>query len=144
MSCRFLALPTQLSAANAQELVQVVLGPHPANPADLRRPPAALVRCPQSVRSSPHTAENRSRSRGFPVVALHRGLADDRRDGRPGGLVTVRLQVPGGVQSDLRAGTTAAEHTQREIKDATTDYVWIGDRVARYPKFPEFPEPALS
>jgi hypothetical protein len=31
--------------------------------------------------------------------------------------------------------TTAAEHTQREINDATTRYVWRGGRVARLPKF---------
>jgi hypothetical protein len=33
--------------------------------------------------------------------------------------------------------TTAAEHTQREINDATTTYVWYGDRVARFPKYQE-------
>jgi hypothetical protein len=26
---------------------------------------------------------------------------------------------------------TAEEHLQREINDATTDYVWYGERVAR-------------
>ena len=37
--------------------------------------------------------------------------------------------------------TTAEEHTRREINDATSDYIWSGDRVAMWPKFPE---PALN
>jgi hypothetical protein len=32
--------------------------------------------------------------------------------------------------------TTSEEHIQREINDATTDYRWIGDKVAMWPKFP--------
>lgn len=30
--------------------------------------------------------------------------------------------------------TTAEEHTEREINDATSDYVWRNDRVALWPK----------
>lgn len=30
--------------------------------------------------------------------------------------------------------TTTEEHIQREINDATTDYIWRGERVAMYPK----------
>jgi hypothetical protein len=33
--------------------------------------------------------------------------------------------------------TTSAEHLQREIGDATTDYRWRGERVARFPKYPQ-------
>jgi hypothetical protein len=33
--------------------------------------------------------------------------------------------------------TTAEEHVQREINDSTTDYIWRGERVARFPKFPQ-------
>ena len=29
---------------------------------------------------------------------------------------------------------TAEEHTTREVNDATTDYIWIGDRVQMWPK----------
>jgi hypothetical protein len=30
--------------------------------------------------------------------------------------------------------TTSEEHIRREINDATTDYVWVDDRVAMFPK----------
>jgi hypothetical protein len=40
--------------------------------------------------------------------------------------------------------TTAEEHTQRAINDATTSYVWHGGRVARYPKLPNFQPAALN
>jgi hypothetical protein len=30
--------------------------------------------------------------------------------------------------------TTTEEHLRREINDATTDYVWFGERVAMFPK----------
>lgn len=33
--------------------------------------------------------------------------------------------------------TTPEEHIQREINDATVDYIWSGDRVAMYPKIHE-------
>jgi hypothetical protein len=40
---------------------------------------------------------------------------------------------------------TDGEHMQREINDATTDYVWYGERVARHPKqLPEFQPAALN
>jgi hypothetical protein len=34
---------------------------------------------------------------------------------------------------------TVEEHLAREISDAMTDYEWLGDRVARFPKFPKYP-----
>ena len=41
-----------------------------------------------------------------------------------------------GEVAELYCGacTTTAEHIQRQINDATTDYVWYGDKLARIPK----------
>ena len=41
--------------------------------------------------------------------------------------------------------TTAEEHIQREINDATSNYIWRGDRVGLFPKAgPSFPQAALN
>jgi hypothetical protein len=42
------------------------------------------------------------------------------------------------------ACTTDEEHLQRQINDALTNYVWYGDRVARFPKVSKFKPSALN